>query len=338
MFETLLSGPSVRELTDAGFLVPARVYAPSTPDLAGVAVAHGDYVEAQLATRMDTGALVGDLVTHWHRLAQGRRTVVFGTGVAHSIHIRDELRASGVMAEHIDGSTPLEERDAILKQLASGSVDVVSNAMVLTEGWDCPDISALVLARPTKSLGLFRQMVGRVLRPAPSKSDAIILDHAGAVFMHGLVDDEIEWTLSPDKRAVNEAQSSRQRGHAPKLVDCPECHAVRFEGEPCPSCGWRPTRRGGGVDFVDGELTEVGCDPRKLDADERRRWHAEFAWIAQERGYKTGWTAHKFKEKFGAWPSERFIAPAIPSAEVRAWVRSRQIAYAKAKEKERGAA
>ena len=138
VFDVLVESASVAELTALGFLVPSRIYAPTRPDLTGVRVERGDYVEAQLAERMDKAQLVGDVVEHWHRLAERRRTVVFATGVAHSVHLRDEFRRSGVMAEHIDGSTPIEERDAILARLAAGTVEVVSNAMVLTEGWDCP--------------------------------------------------------------------------------------------------------------------------------------------------------------------------------------------------------
>src|SRR5262249_8092552 len=157
------------------------VYAPATPNLAGVRVQAGDWVQCQLADVMDTPKLVGDIITHWHRLAESRPTVVFASGVQHSIHIRDEFIKSGIAAEHVDGSTPKDERDAILHKLETGEVKVISNCMVLTEGWDMPEVGCCVLARPTRKLGLYRQMVGRVLRPAPGKADAIVIDHSGAV-------------------------------------------------------------------------------------------------------------------------------------------------------------
>src|SRR5262249_48190675 len=105
---------------------------------------------------------------------------------------------SEVRAEHLDGSTPKTERDAILARLRSGETEIVTNCAVLTEGWDMPAVGCLILARPTKQLGLFRQMVGRVLRPAEGKTDAIILDHSGAVYRHGLPEDHVEWTLAVD--------------------------------------------------------------------------------------------------------------------------------------------
>jgi superfamily II DNA or RNA helicase len=332
VFQALVECPSVAELTPK-YLVPAKIYAPTRPDLKGVQVERGEYVESQLADRMNTAPLVGDIVSHWHRLGERRRTVVFTVNVAHSVHIRDEFRRSGVLAEHLDGTTPLEERKRILTGLAAGTVDIVCNCAVLMEGWDRPEVSCLVLARPTRSLGLYRQMVGRVLRPADGKSDALILDHSGAVFTHGFPDDEITWALHADRRAENTAHRARgQHSHAPALTTCPECSAVRFEGKPCPACGWHVVKKPKPVEVADGELGEVARDRtiRAPDLD-RLAFHRQLAWIARERGYKPGWIAYKYREKFGDWPRVRSVEPIAPEAATRAWVRSRQIAFAKSR-------
>ncbi len=339
-FQTMVECPDVGALIAAGHLVPTRVYAPSRPDLSGVRVERGDYVEKQLADRMNKADLVGDVVSHWLRLAERRRTVVFATGVAHSVHLRDEFLRAGVLAEHLDGSTPAEERAGILKRLASGAVEVVTNCAVLTEGWDSPEVSCCVLARPTKSVGLFRQMLGRVLRPAPGKVDALILDHAGAVFEHGFVEEPIAWTLREDKRAENTSQSSRSAGRAPALTSCPECSAIRREGQPCPACGWRPKPKPRPVELTEGELGQVDRSRRVnvpiASVEARLAFFRMLAWIARERGFKPGWAAHKFKEKHGDWPIWRDVEPLPPDEAVRAWVRSRQIAWAR--ERARGAA
>jgi len=334
VFQVIVEASQVAELIKLGFLVPTRVYAPTRPDLSGVRVARGDYVESQLAQRMDTSRLVGDIVSHWLRLAQRRPTVVFATGVAHSVHLRDEFRRAGVLAEHIDASTPAEERDAILAKLAAGTVELVTNAMVLTEGWDCREAACLILARPTRHHGLYRQMVGRALRPAPGKGDALILDHAGAVFEHGFVEERVIWTLDQDKRAESPAQISRAQRRAPALTTCPECAAVRFEGRPCPACGWRPQPKPRPVAVADGELGQVDRQRRvKAQAPtiaEKVSFHGQLRWIERERGYRPGWTAYKFREKFGHWPARNDVEPSPPVAATRAWVRSRQIAYARA--------
>jgi superfamily II DNA or RNA helicase len=340
VFEVIVECPPVAKLISNGYLVPARVYAPWQPDLKGVKVERGDYVENQLAQRMDKPQLVGDIVTNWHRLAERRPTVVFATGVSHSVHLRDEFCRSGVLAEHIDGSTPVEERDRILAGFAAGTIEVVCNAMVLTEGWDCPAVSCLVLARPTKSMGLYRQMGGRVLRPSPGKTDAIILDHAGAVFEHGFIDEPVIWTLDQDKRAENPTQSRRAERRMPTLTTCPECTAVRFEGDACSACGWRPRPKPVAVDVVDGELAEVNADGTvragAVTQAEKQLFYQESAYIAQEKGHKPGIAFFRFKEKFkGEMPPYRWrnLPPLPPRPETRAWYRSRQIAYSKAQQK-----
>ena len=123
IFQTIIECPQVPELIEQGFLVRTRVYAPVDPDLRGVRTQAGDYVETQLAERMDRPKLIGDIVTNWHKFGERRKTVAFAVNVQHSIHLRDEFIKSGVRAEHIDGSTPKPERDATLSRLESGEVD-----------------------------------------------------------------------------------------------------------------------------------------------------------------------------------------------------------------------
>ena len=300
----------------------------------------GDYVESQLAERMDRSDLVGDIISTWHRHGERRRTVCFAVNVAHSLHIRNEFTKSGVRAEHIDGATSKPDRDAILKHLADGELDVITNCMVLIEGWDMPEVSCCILARPTRKMGLFRQMIGRVLRPAPGKSNAIVLDHSGAVFKHGFVEDRVDWTLNTDKRAESPTHNSRQRsGYSSRLLECSKCASIRVAGEACGHCGFMPQRQPQPVVFKDGDLTRVDRHTRTAkaysDPNERMRWLGMFKHIAAMRGYKDGWVSYKHKEKFGVWPpvSVRTVAPLKPTPEVLSWVRSRAIAYAKARAK-----
>jgi DNA repair protein RadD len=338
IFNVIVETPQVAELIAQKHLVRTRVYAPTNPDLQGVRIQAGDYVESQLAERMDRADLVGDIVSHWHKHGERRKTVCFAVNVAHSLHIRDEFIKSGVRAEHIDGSTPKPDRDDALARLASGDTELVTNCQVLGEGWDLPAVSCIILARPTKRMGLYRQMVGRVLRPADGKLNAIVLDHSGAVFRHGFVEDHVEWQLNPEKRSESPTHASRlAAGHSSRLLECSQCSSMRVAGEACGHCGFLPKRPPQAIVFADGDLALVDRKNRTAegisDPDERLRWHAMLARIAAGRGYKPGWAAYKFKEKFGHWPPSRFVEPIEPTPEVLSWVRSRDIAFAKARQK-----
>jgi DNA repair protein RadD len=299
IFEMMIECPQVPDLIKDGFLVGTRVYAPLDPDLRGVQTRRGDYVESELADRMDRAKLVGDIVTHWHKYGERRKTVAFAVSVAHSIHIRDEFIRSGVRCEHIDCSTPKPERDATLDRLAAGEIEVVSNCMVLTEGWDLPEVGCCILARPTKKMGLYRQMIGRVLRPADGKPNAIVLDHSGAVFRHGFVEDPVEWTLDPDSPAENRTHTAREaKEHGSRLLECSQCGSLRVAGEACGYCGFLPQRPPCDVFFEDGDLALIDGSRRPkgnvYDPAEREHWHAMLLWISQERDYKPGWAAYKY--------------------------------------------
>jgi superfamily II DNA or RNA helicase len=335
IFEQMIECPQVAELIAGGFLVGTKVFAPVEPNLKGVKTVTGDYAVGQLEDRMNTDALVGDVVSDWLQHGERRRTVAFAVGVEHSVHICNEFVKSGVRAEHLDGETPVTEREAILARLASGETEVVTNCMVLTEGFDCPDIGCIVLARPTRQMGLYRQMIGRGLRTAPDKRDCIILDHSGAVYRHGLPEDRVEWSLNVDHRAVAPAHERRKRGEDSKLSECPQCKVLMVTPPPCIHCGWAPApRRGRDVDFAAGELGLVvgGKATAKIPTQQEQIvFHAELRGHAVASGYKPGWAAHKFKDKFGhfppwSWNDRPTCAPTVTTIR---WIKSRNIAFAK---------
>jgi len=332
IFTTMIECPQVADLILGGYLVKSRVYAPVDPDLRGVHTQQGDYVVGQLERRMNTDSLVGDIVEHWLKYSERRRTVCFAVGVGHSVHIRNEFLQAGVRAEHLDGATSVGEREAILNRLASGETEIVTNCMVLTEGWDMPAVGCCILARPTKQMGLYRQMVGRVLRPDDGKPDAVILDHSGAVYRHGLPEDHVEWTLAVDRRAVNPAQVKRDRGEAPKLHECPSCKAVMV-APPCDACGWQPQPRARAIDFEEGELGLVGggkAQAARYTIDQKADWYRMLVGEVLRRGKKPGWAFYLFEDKFGHKPPQHWDRTALaPTPEVASFVRSRVIAYAK---------
>jgi len=181
-------------------------------------------------------------------------------------------------------------------------------------------------------------MIGRALRPAEGKVDCIVLDHAGAVFAHGFPDDPVEWTLSPDRRATSPKHEARLRsGHSSRLLECSRCGALRVAGEKCRHCGFLPKRPPEAIPFRDGDLGRVDRNRHAAVTEhDRARWHAMLQYIERERPYRPGFARAKYREKFGTWPPwGSSPQPITPSPEVRSWVRSRMIAYAKAQQKAR---
>jgi superfamily II DNA or RNA helicase len=340
IFEAMIECPQIPELIKLKHLVPVKIFAPPAPNLRGVEVAStGDYVINQLSDRMNTDALVGDFVEHWLRHAQRRRSIAFAVDIAHSLHITDELIKSGVRAEHLDGTTAQADREAILGRLASNETEVVCNVGVLTEGFDCCDVGCIGLVRPTRSLGLFRQMIGRGLRPADGKSDVIILDHSGGVYRHGRPDDVIEWTLDTDRRAVNPTHESRiaKTGSDP-FCDCKACGQLRMKGMACDNCGWEPKPPARAVDYIDADLVELGSNNAPTETDRitffcELRGHQRTAGKKDGSPYHPKWAACQFKDKFKSWPPRSWdaYAPLEPSDATRRWIKSRQIAWAKAR-------
>lgn len=334
LFEDMVLGPSISDLTDQGYLVPVRYFAPSMPDLYGIKTVAGDYNQNQLAERMDKPKLVGDVVANWLKICPDRKTVVFASSVEHSIHLSEQFNDAGINAAHLDGNTPLDERERILADIATGKIQVLCNCMVLTEGWDCPSISCCILARPTKSLGLYLQMAGRVLRPSDGKQDTYLIDHSGAVYMHGFLHEPFEWQLDSEGK-IQDRETRRKEDKESKPITCQNCFTVYEGSRVCPSCGHAPQRQGRSVEQLEGTLGEVGKDKPKREEytmDDKRQWYAMLKNIQQAKGYKDGWIAHTYKAKFGVWPKGLSdVQPLAPSIEVTRFVKHRLIRQAKAR-------
>ena len=190
----------------AGGLARYRAFAPAiTVDLRGVRTRGGDFAAEAVAAAMDQPLITGDIVAHYQRLATGKQAIIFAVTVRHSEHLATAFKAAGIAAAHVDGTTPKNERRQAVAAFAAGRLRVLSNVELFGEGFDVPGVEAVVLARPTQSLALHLQQVGRALRPAPGKEHALILDHAGNLARHGLPDAPRVWSL--------DAQPRRQREH-----------------------------------------------------------------------------------------------------------------------------
>lgn len=325
LFEEIIAATTIQELIEQGFLVDVDIYAPSEPDLKGVKITAGDYNEKQLGQRVDTKQLVGDIVENWKKLAGGRRTVVFATNIAHSQHIVDEFRKAGVRAEHMDCFTGDDERQRILWAMEAGDIDVISNVSILAEGWDCPSVEVMILARPTRSLIRYIQMVGRVLRPAEGKTKALMIDHSGSCRRLGFPTDDLPLELCDGtKKEPGKADEDEEAHIEQKPQACPQCHYLKPIGvSVCPRCGHEHKRKNKVV-MTKGDLEML----RRAKPEVKRDVYAQL--LSLQRGKSNGWVAHKYRKYFGVWPvGMSGIKPIPASRAVIDFVRSENIAYAK---------
>lgn len=287
-FETIIEPVTTRELIDDGYLIEPVVYAPPSIDRRGLKVQGGDFALPQLAERMQK--LTASITDYWSDHA-GDRTLCFAVNIAHSQRIAEALIDVGARVAHIDGGTPPGRRALVNRMFRVGEFDVVTQCQVWTEGFDLPELDTLIVARPTKSLGLHRQMIGRVMRPAPGKDGAIVLDHAGNHHEHGAITAEIEWSLDG---------KPKREGVAP-VRTCSTCFAIiPLASRTCPECGAELD------EDVEPPKVENPGELERLatDREEERRadWYVGQVRIASASGYALGWARFRYKEQFGKWP------------------------------------
>lgn len=313
-FDTMVLGPLVRDLIDGGYLAKFTYLAPPQQvDLSNIKTEMGDFAIHDLADAMDKSTITGDAVQHYTDHLAGRPAIAFCVTVAHAEHVAAQFRAAGYRATSVDGAMTREERLDRIDGIGNERYQVLTSCELISEGVDVPVVSGAILLRPTKSLGMFRQQVGRVLRPKPDGSGAVILDHVGNVHRHGLPDMDIEWTLDTKKR----------KGEKHPVSQCDVCFHVFDSSVPgwtkdadCGDTEWEP-----GLPLPDGCLLaghgNVKTPPIHQDgtleiitstpawaggADISRgplapllakaKTPEQLAVIAKVRGYKRGWIKH----------------------------------------------
>jgi superfamily II DNA or RNA helicase len=205
LFDELIVSMNTQKFIEQGYLAPVTHLVCSNPDLSDVKQKQGDYITKMLSGVMMDNSIMTDLVESYKDKSPGKTTIVFAVDVDHSQSIVKRYNEENISAAHIDATTPKNERAAILRDFKAGKIKVVSNVEIITEGFDFPECEVVQLARPTKSLSLYLQMVGRVMRTSKNKKEGIILDNAGLWLEHGLSIVDRDWTLqSTRKKNKNE--------------------------------------------------------------------------------------------------------------------------------------
>lgn len=299
-YQNIVQGPSMSQLISQGFLCDYKLFAPSQIDTSGVRTSMGDYIRSELAAVVDTPKITGDVINEYKRHASGKRAAVFCINVEHSKHVAEQFQLAGIPAEHIDGSSDREYRSAAIQRFRSGETLVLTNVEIFSEGFDLPAIECAILLRPTKSLSLYLQQVGRALRPAPGKPHAIIIDHVRNVMMHGLPDDDREWSLDGVKSKIKKNELS--------VKICPACFAaLRITAKSCDQCGHTIPTKANGIDLqslgTNDELKEVDkttLKRKRVDIDRARAVSKDdLVKLAIARGYKKphAWAHYIFQAR-----------------------------------------
>ncbi len=250
-FDVIIQGPSIPELVAENYLSPHKVFtAPLLPDLRRVRTRAGDYDIKQLDEVMNDKAIIGDAVEQYEKHAKGLQAVAFCVSIRHANVVKDSFIQAGYKAAIITGDMKMKDRDQVIDDLTTGKIQILVSIDVISEGFDLPLVSACILLRPTQSLGLYMQQVGRILRPQPGKI-AIVLDHVKNTIVHGFVDTPRKWDLN------SKAKRKKLGEVAPRVTVCEVCFATYRPQPICPICGYEKEIKERELEQVDGDLVEL---------------------------------------------------------------------------------
>ena len=294
IFTSLVETPSTRELIELGNLTHFQYYAPQEDlDLKSVRVKFGEYVNGDLSKVMGNKKIIGNIVEHYKELANGKSAICYCVNVAHSKKVAAAFKEAGISAEHCDGETSKKLRAQIVEDFRLGRIKILCNAELFGEGFDVPNMQAVILARPTKSLTLYTQQSLRPLRPDPSdpKKVAIIIDHVKNYERFGLPDEDRHWSLAPNEE--------KKHLDAP-LKSCYGCGELVPMGTlTCPYCGYEfltEEEKEERLREHAGKLTRIKSIKTVPKKPKSRIKHKpttpeEFLTIAKQKDYKIGWVA-----------------------------------------------
>jgi superfamily II DNA or RNA helicase len=285
-YQAMVEGPSAAWLTDNGYLASARVLAPPGFDTTGLRKRMGDFDTKEAEHRI--GTIMGDCVGHYCKHLDGQTAIAFCCSVAHAEAVARLFMGAGIPAASIDGSMTSEQRRDLLQALGTGRIKVLTSCALIGEGVDVPSVGGCILLRPTASISLHLQMIGRCLRPQPGKT-AVILDHVGNVPRLGHHLEPREWTL--------DGLAKRDREAAPSVKVCPVCFATSMSAaQVCRECGHvfapQETRE---LKQVEGELVEVQRQQRREQGTAQSL--DDLRQLAQQRGYKRGWAERVYQAR-----------------------------------------
>ncbi len=229
VFDQLITSKPIQEFIDLNHLSGFRHYATATPDLKGVKFNEelNEYNLSELGYYMSGDKIMADIVESYKNYGDGKQCILFSVNRSHSKNIVNRLLTEGIKADFIDSKTTDKDRKRIIAEFKNKQIQVLVNVKIFTEGFDCPDIEVVQLVRPTKSLSLYLQMVGRALRICEGKEQAIIIDNAGLWKTHGIITKDRKWTLDG---AINDNSKVTVKRKDSELVELKEVNLIEIKG------------------------------------------------------------------------------------------------------------
>lgn len=297
-FDTMVLGPTTRELIEIGALAEYRMFAPKQAvDLTGVGKQAGEFQKRASADVMGKAAIVGDTLREYRRLLDGAPTVSFEVSVENAQMMAERFRAEGYRAVCLDGKMDRGMRRDIVRDFGRGAINVITSCELISEGFDVPGIVGAILRRPTWSLALYLQQVGRALRPAPGKAAAIILDQVGNSLRHGMPDDPREWSLlGREKKGKKDVDNVAAR-------QCEKCFAYSpAAAAKCRDCGHLFPRKPREIDELEGELSEIEVERARREAARAQaaaKTLEDLIELGRQRGFRNpaGWARHVWQAR-----------------------------------------
>lgn len=295
LFHTMVVGPTIPELIEDGHLSPFRVFAPPTMDTSGLHMRAGDYVPSEIEALANKPSVTGSALNEYRKLSDGKRALAFCTSVEHAHSVANEFREAGYAALALDGGTDRGIRRQAVADFKRGAIQIMASCDLFSEGFDCGGVECGIFLRPTASLGLYQQQVGRCLRIAEGKSHAVLLDHAGNCVRFGLPDTPRDWSLKgegPEKGAKREVSCRI----------CPSCWAAnKTAARACANCGHPFPVKSREVEQREGELVELTAESIAKKRERRDQGMAQsleaLIRIEKRKKYRPGWALKVFNAR-----------------------------------------
>lgn len=256
-YDAMVMGPTVESLIAAGWLTRPRIYSPPCDiDFSRIRTEKGDFKRGDAAAVVDKASITGDVIDHYRRLANGVPAIAFCVSVEHAHHVAEQFQSAGFRAACVDGNMNPTDRRRAIRALGEGRLHVLTSCDLISEGTDIPIVGAAILLRPTQSLGLYLQQVGRALRPFPGKEYTLILDHVGNAVRHGAPEELREWSLDGRKK---KKRGAKEEDTGPSVRVCLDCYATfPRDLDACPMCGAEVDKGGKSTpEQREGDLVEV---------------------------------------------------------------------------------